>query len=164
MSDGWIGFLGGILATLVGALIANMLQRSHDAKRRKEQAQLEAYFLLIDLHNWYFFIASAEVTRKDPDPEILETCRRISLQLNDKLRAFDNVEHLEETLTVLFDESIPSANERANRLSGLIEQYAKLVNPKYASVMSRISRGNLLRHGPGATPSINAPGSWRYIK
>lgn len=164
MSDGWLGFFGGILATLVGALIASIIQRRYEAAKRKEQTQLEAYFHLIDLSNWYFWVTTAELNQEDPKPEVLAACRKIALQLSDKLRAFDEVDHLDETLTILFSESIPTANERANRLNALIERYGKLVNPKYAAVVNRISKENLLRHGPGASPPINAPGSWRYVK
>lgn len=162
MSDAWLGFLGGILATLVGALIAIIVQRNHEARLRKEQAQLEVYFHLIELSNWYFWIASAEIHGKEPDPEVVATCRKISFKLSDRLRTFDQVEHLDEALTLLFSESISTANDRANRLSSLIERYGKLVNPRYAAIVSRISRENLLQYGPGKAPRINAPGSWRH--
>jgi hypothetical protein len=152
------------LATLVGALIASLIQRKHENTRRKEQAQLEAYFQLIDLSHWYFGVTTAELHGEEPKAEVLATCRKIALQLSDKLRAFDRVEHLDETLTILFSESVPTANERANRLNALIQQYGALVNPKYAAIMNRIGKENLLRHGPDGAPSINAPGSWRYVR
>lgn len=164
MSDGWLGFFGGILATLIGALVASVIQRSREAEQRKELAQLDAYIHLIDLKNWYFWVATAELHGEEPKPEVLANCHKLSLQLNDKLRAFDRVDQLDEILAILFSESIPTANERANRLDALIAQYGKLVNPKYSSIISRISKENLLRHGPGETPPINAPGSWRYVK
>lgn len=164
MSDGWFGFFGGILATLVGALIASVMQRNNETKQRKEQAQLDAYSHLIDLKNWYFWVTTAELHGEDPKPEVLANCRKLSLQLNDKLRAFDRIDQLDEILAVLFSESIPTANERARRLDALIDEYGKLINPKYSNIISRISRENILRHGPGASPSMNAPGSWRYVK
>ena len=162
MSDGWLGFLGGVLASLVAALIASVSQRQVEYKRRKEQARLDVYFHLLDLHNWYFWVASAEVRGQEPKDEPLNECRKLTYQLNDKLRSFEDVEHLDEILLVLFSESISSANERASRLSALVEKYAKLVSPRYRTVLQRISHENVLRHGPGVAPSSNAPGSWQY--
>ena len=162
MSDGWLGFLGGILTALVGALIASIVQRQTERKRRKEQAQLDTYFHLVELKNWYFWIATAELHNEEPNPEVLGTCRNLAYQLTDKLRSFDDVEHVEEILTVLFGESIPTANDRAKKLDALLDRYGELVNPTYTQAIRRISRENLLRHGPGKMPSSNAPGSWSY--
>lgn len=164
MSDAWLGFLGGILATLVGGLVASLIQRNHEAKQKKTQAQVDAYFLLVDLKNWYFWVTTAELHGEEQRPEVLENCRRLALQLNDKLRAFDGVSELDEILTILFSEAIPTARERADRLNELINTYGKLVNPEYSAIIDRISRENILRHGPHPTPPINAPGSWRYVK
>lgn len=158
VSDGWLGFLGGVFATLVGALLASLSQR----KKRKDQAQLEAYFLLVDLKNWYFWVTTAELHGEDPRPEVLDTCRKLAYQLNDKLRSFDEVEDMEEVLAVLFSESIPTARERATRLDKLLDRYGSLLHRRYAKTILRISHENMLRHGPGQPPSSNAPGSWSY--
>jgi hypothetical protein len=162
--DAWLGFLGGILAALVAALVASITQRCHEASKRKQQAQLDVYFNLIDLKNWYFWVTTAEFHDEDPDPQVLTKCHSIALSLNDSLRTFDQVMDVEEILSILFSESIPTASERAEKLNALIDRYGKSVSPKHAEVMGRIGRENLLRHGPGPTPSMNAPGSWRYHK
>jgi hypothetical protein len=164
VSDGWLGFLGGVLATLVGAFIASVSQRHVERKRRQEQAQLDVYFLLLDLQNWYFWVAAAELRGDHPSEQALAESRRLTYQLNDKLRTFEDVAHLEEILTVLFSESIPSANERARKLDHLLDQYSHLVNPKYRIISQRIGQENLLRYGPGKAPASNAPGSWQYRK
>lgn len=162
MSDAWLGFLGGILATLVGALVASIIQRHSELKKRREQAHLDAYFLLVDLKNWYFWITTAELHGEEPKPEVLKTCRQLAYQLNDKLRSFDEVEQMEEVLAVLFSEAIPTARERAERLDKLLDRYGRLLHPRYAKTILRISHENILRHGAGKIPSSNAPGSWTY--
>lgn len=162
MSDGWLGFLGGILATLVGALVASVIQRRNEFKKRKEEAHLDAYFLLVDLKNWYFWVTTAELHGEEPKAEVLNTCRKLTYQLNDKLRSFDEVEQVEEILTVLFSEAIPTARERAARLDKLLGRYGQLLHPRYAKTILHISHENILRHGTGQAPSSNAPGSWSY--
>lgn len=162
VSDGWLGFLGGVFATLVGALLASLIQRHTERKKRKEQAHLDAYFLLVDIKNWYFWVTTAELHGEEPRPEVLDTCRKLAYQLNDKLRSFDEVEDMEEVLAVLFSESIPTARERATRLDKLLDRYGRLLHPRYAKTILRISNENILRHGPGQPPSSNAPGSWSY--
>ena len=159
MSDAWLGFLGGVLAALVGALIASVVQRRHEFTKRKQEAHVEAYFHLLDLHNWYFWVASAELRGENPSPEVLLRCRELALKLNDKLRMFDNVTEIEEILMLLFSETM-TANERANRLQTLLDKYGKTVRPTHLEVMKRISTQNILRYGPGASPKNNAPGSW----
>jgi hypothetical protein len=164
VSDGWLGFFGGILAALVGGLIASIVQRHNEAGKRKAESQLDVYFQPLELSQWYFWVATAELHGEEPSEEALAHCRRISWKLADKIRRFDGIEHLDEILTILFSASIPSANERAERLDQLISVYGSLVNPRYARVIREISKENLLAHGPGKTPPNNAPGSWRYSK
>lgn len=164
MSDGWLGFLGGIVATLVAALIASSSQRISENRRRRDEARIDVYFHLLDLKNRYFWVASAEIHGEQPREEVLAECRRISYLLNDKLRSFEDVDHLDEILAILFSESIPSANERANRLNSLLDLYGKLVSPRYQALAKRIGDENLLRHSSLETPSSNAPTTWRYRK
>ena len=164
MSDAWLGFLGGILATLVGALIASMVQRRHETARRKSEAQLDIYFRLLELHNQYFWVAAAELHGEKPREETLTACREISWKLADRLRTFDEVAHLEEILTLLFSSSIQSANERANRFGKLIDAYGTLVNPSYSQAIKRISEENLLKHVDLTPVKSNAPGAWRSIE
>ncbi len=161
MSDAWLGFLGGLLAAFIGALIASMVQRTHEARKRRSEAHLDAYFHLLDLNHWYFWVASAELRGEKADGEVHVRCRDLAFKLNDKLRSFDNVVEIEEILTILFSETIPTANERAKRLQSLLETYGRNVSPKHIKIMQRISSQNILRHGPGKPiPSNNAPGSW----
>lgn len=45
MSDGWLGFFGGVLAALIGGLIASMVQRVNERRKEKSAARLAVYFL-----------------------------------------------------------------------------------------------------------------------
>ena len=160
MSDAWLAFLGGILATLVGGLIASMAQRHNEAVRRKAEARLDVYFHLMELNQHYFWVASADMHGKKPPKEAMQACRKLTWKLADKLRTLDSVEYLDEILTVLFSSSLGSANERANRLEKLIDNYGQLVNPSYAKSIKRISNENILMFGAGKVPKNNAPGAW----
>lgn len=164
MTDAWLGFLGGILATLVGGFIASVFQRSYEKEQKKVQSQIDLYFLLVDLSNWYFWVTTAEFHNEEPDQQVLDNCRKISFQINDKIREFDEIEELDEILYIIFDERVSTARERATRLNELISKYGKLVNPKYSKIINKINEDNLLQHGSSTPPSINAPGSWRYKK
>lgn len=164
MSDGWLGFFGGVLAALIGGLIASIVQRVNERRKEKSAARLAVYFLLLELNQQYFWIASAESSGQDPPEEMLVTCRKTAWQIADKLRSFDNVEHLEEILLILFSSSIPTANERAKRLDRLLESYGQLVNPDYAMVIRKISGENLLGQMQRDNLKTNAPGAWRYSR
>lgn len=164
MSDGWLGFFGGVLAAMVGGLIASMAQRVNERRKEKAAARLAAYFLLLELSQQYFWVASSELNDSDPPDDMLAACRRTAWQLADKLRSFDDVEQLEEVLTILFSSSIPTANERARRLDKLLESYGQLVNPAYSQAMKKISAKNLIGHAQRGSLKTNAPGAWRYSR
>ena len=119
MSDAWLGFLGGILAVLVGGLIASFVQRVNEARQKKAQLRVDTYFLLVDLKNWYFWVVPAELHGEEPRTDVLENCRKLAFQINDKLRALDDVEQLEESLTIIFSKAIPTVRERDERLTKL---------------------------------------------
>lgn len=164
MSDGWLGFFGGVLAALIGGLIASIVQRVNERRKDKAAARLSAYFLLLELSQQYFWVASSELNEQDPPEEMITAARKTSWQLADKLRAFDDIEHLEEILTILFSYSILSANERAQRLDKLLESYGKLVNPSYQKIISRISAENIIGQARRGSLKTNAPGAWRYLR
>jgi len=162
MTDGWLGFFGGLLAALVGGLIASLLQRAHEHQKERSAAMLATYLMLLELNQLYFWVASSEINDKDPPEEILKKCRETSWRIADKLRSFDDVEYLDEILTILFSSSIQTANERASRLEKLLDKYGKLVNPMFSDSMSRISKDNLIGQMQRGSLKTNAPGAWRY--
>ena len=160
MTDAWLGFLGGILATLVAALIASIVQRHHEAERRKSEARLDVYFALLDLNSQYFWVASAEMHREPPKTEVLIACREMAWRIADKLRKCDAVDYLEEILEILFNNSISSANSRAKRLEALLDEYGKLINPRYARTIRRISDENIRLLASGNKIDNPAPTTW----
>lgn len=160
MSDAWLAFFGGVLATLVGGLVASVVQRHNEAVKQKAEARLDVYFRLLDLNQQYFWIAAAELHGEKAQPEVAAHCRKLSWKLADKLRTSDSVEHLDEILAILFSSSFTSANERANRLGQLLDDYGILVNPDYARAIKRISEENILLLGSGARIKNLAPTTW----
>lgn len=163
MSDAWLGFLGGIVAALVGGLIASLVQRHNEKAKRSEEAHLTVYFMLMELSQHYFWVASAEIRREEIPEEAMNRCRDLSWRLADHLRKFDAVEYLDEILLILFSASIESSNERAKRLDKLIDHYGKLVNPSYSRAIARISRENVLLLGSAANMPKTVPGMWRFL-
>lgn len=159
MTDGMIGFIGGILAAFIGAIIAAVIQRANEHRKEKNAVRHAVYMLLLELHQQYFWVASAEAAGDEPPQGMLDACRKTSWTIADKLRSFDQVEHLEETLTILFSSSIPTANERANRLNALLSRYGELVNPQYARAIRKISTDNVIGQAQRGTMKTNAPGA-----
>lgn len=92
------------------------------------------------------------------DAEVLRECYRISWEVADRLRAFDEIEHLDELVAVLFSFGIATSNERANRLTALTDLYGKLVNPEFSGKMREVGEANVIAFGNGQDPKIYAPG------
>src|SRR3989442_351147 len=116
--------------------------------------------LLLDLNGRYFWIASKELHGEPPPPEIAAKVRELAFRIADKLREADDVQHLEEILTVLMSEDAhKTANDRANALDAVIRKLGDVVNPRYAKVIRSISENNV--RGFITRPSghrNNAPG------
>ncbi len=161
MSDAWIGFCGGLLAALVGGLIASVVQRHNETKRRKEETRLAVYLMLMELNAQYFWVASFQLRGEEPPPEVIVACREIAWKLADRLRSFDQVEFLDDILEILFSAVVPSANERAKKLDVLLEKYGRIVNPAYAKHVAGISRANVKSLGAGEKINSYAPALWQ---
>jgi hypothetical protein len=100
--------------------------------------------LLLELHGFYFWITSAELRGEVPPDSVPVRARQIAMQIADKLREADDVEHLEEILTVLMaEDAFETANKRSEALDAVIDKLGNKVNPHYAEVVRRISDENV---------------------
>lgn len=139
-----IGFASGIGVSIIAAFVSYLLQRRGDRRRHREQAAFRVYMLLLDLNSHYFWIASTELHGEPPPPEMAAKARRIAMQIADKLREADDVQHLEEILTVLMSEdAYKTANDRARALNAVIDRLGETVNPRYAKIVQSISDNNV---------------------
>jgi hypothetical protein len=100
--------------------------------------------LLLDLNGHYFWIASNELHGEAPPPEMAAKARSLAMQIADKLREADDVQHLQEILTVLMSEdAYKTANDRARALNAVIDSLGETVNPRYAKIVRNISEDNV---------------------
>jgi hypothetical protein len=114
-------------------------------------------------HSWTLAISaswdSAFVAAR-PQRMHAQSSRAVTPRIADKLREADDVQHIDEILTVLMSEdAYKTADERAKALDAVIERIGSTVNPRYAKVIQGISANNL--RGFAATQSEhrnNAPG------
>jgi hypothetical protein len=149
MPTGWlvpaIGFASGVGVSAIAAWVSSVLQHRNDLRRRREQAAFEVYMLLLDLNGRYFWVASKEMHGEPTPPEIAAKVHDLAWRTADKLREADDVQHLEEILTVLMSEdAYKTANDRAKALNGLIDKMGRTVNPRYAKLIEGISTKNVL--------------------
>ena len=144
----------------VAASIGSLLQKRRDRQRRREHAAFEVFMLLLDLNGHYFWIASKELHGEPPPPEIAAKVHGLAWRIADRLREADDIQHLDEILTVLMSEdAYRTAYDRARALEAVIDRIANTVNPRYAKLIRRVSENNL--RGSSARPfghRNNAPG------
>jgi len=155
--DPILAFLSGVGVALVGALIAHVLTRQRERRRIVDERRFEIYMKLMDLYGTYFWFTTAELHRKRVPDDIRRKCRDLSWQIADLLRAADDVEDLEDVLDVLMGPGFPTATERYNAMSTLIDRIGSRVNPRYAKKIREISDANIRRLGSGG--ESNAPGA-----
>lgn len=139
-----IGFASGIGVSIIAAFVSYLLQHHSDRRRRREQAAFRVYMLLLDLNSHYFWIASSELHGEAPPPEMTAKARSLAMQIADKLREADDVQNLEEILTVLMSEDkCKTAHDRARALNAVIDSLGETVNPRYAKIVQQISENNV---------------------
>ncbi len=140
-----MAFASGVGVSAIAAWVSYLLQNRQDRRRRREQAAFEVYMLLLELNGRYFWVASKELHDEPAPAEIVAKVHDLAWRIADKLREADDVEHLEEILTVLMSEdAYKTANERAKALSAVIDKVGDTVNPRYAKLIRTISDNNVL--------------------
>jgi len=140
-----MAFASGVGVSAIAAWVSYLLQNRRDRRRRREQAAIEVYMLLLELNGRYFWVASKELHDEPAPAEIVAKVHDLAWRIADKLREADDVEHLEEILTVLMSEdAYKTANERAKALSAVIDKVGDTVNPRYAKLIRTISDNNVL--------------------
>jgi hypothetical protein len=100
--------------------------------------------LLLELNGYYFWVVSNEIRGEPPPPGIAARVSELAMRIADKLREADDIQHLEEVLTVLMSEdAYKTANQRAKALSSVIDRIGDTVNPRYAKQVREISDKNV---------------------
>jgi hypothetical protein len=155
--DQVLAFLGGVGASLVGALSAHILTRVREQRRRIEERRFKIYMKLMDLYSNYFWFTTAEFHKEPVIKEIQLKCRDLAWQIADMLREADDVENLEDILEVLLGSSFPTAKDRYHAMAKLLDVLGKRVNPRYAKKIREISEANLVRLAK--TGNLNTPGT-----
>lgn len=155
----WLTVIATLVAALLGVAGTLAVQHWLTLRRERAAARVEVYFDLMALDGHYFWVAAAEARGEKPKREQLDACFGPAWRIADQLRKNDSLEHLEEILEVLFNHTIPTAKERANRLGSLIDKYGRLVNPAYARSIRRISDENIMALGSGKPIASYPPGA-----
>jgi hypothetical protein len=154
-----IGFMSGVLVTLVGAWISSHLDTRNRRAEELEKAQFEIYMRLLDINQLYFYVTAAEVHGEEPPIELRRTIREKAWALKDKLREFDRVQHTEGILDVLFSDDYESARDRARNIDVLLDELGSMVNPRYTNAIRRIDKINQAKMVEKPVLHSNAPGA-----
>jgi len=83
------------------------------------------YLDLSDLYNWYFWLATNELHRKETDKDTIRTIHEIAARLAAKLRENETSEFSSELIKILYDESYPTYTSRWKHMSELSEKWQK---------------------------------------
>jgi len=138
------GFFGGILTALAGTWFAAWLRHRAHRARTTEDVRFWAYMKLIELKNPLFWMLSAQVRGRKPDPKFEYQAEMMSWRIADELRKADDLPEMESILRVLFSRHFASAKDRYEALSQAIEDLGKVCNPRYRQIMKRINEANMI--------------------
>lgn len=139
-----LAFASGIGVAVVAGLCKTIFDRLAERRGRIATNAFEVYMLLLELNSIYFFVASADETRSEQDPEINEKAHRLAWQICDKLRYEDRIPMINELLTILQSETAyPDSSTRHDAMESLAGELGRIVNPRYSALTNQISAENI---------------------
>jgi len=153
--DTLLGFLVGVIITMLGALFNNQLTIKREKQRIYKVRLFDIYMKMLELYGYYFWISSAEMQKKKPDEKIKYKCRELAWKIADLLRHIDDFKLLEEILIITHSHKYDNASERYRSMGDLINQLGKMINPKYLQVIKNINSYN--ENNLENNISLNAP-------
>jgi hypothetical protein len=159
-----LGLISGVLLAFVGAYVTAVFERRRERRAKVEETRFRIYMKLMDLHSWYFWLASAEMRKEEPATGTRPKLQELAFKISDELRSADEVEKLEEILDVLFCEpAYDTAMKRYHAIQSLLDELGSQVNPRFAKKIREIGERNVseVDRTPLTNPRrSNAPGSF----
>ncbi|PCF97375.1 hypothetical protein [Vreelandella nigrificans] len=156
-----LGFLSGVLLALIGGLINHKIKTKSEEQKAIEKAEYELFLKLNDLYQWYFWLATNELHKKETDDEIITTIHKIAVDIGQELHKNEDSEFTEQLLRILYDESYETYTQRWKEMSSLSEVMGKKVTPKHHKYLKQLNDSNLTYMAKsGFTPK--APGTSRF--
>jgi len=138
-----IGFFSGILLAAFSTYLNSAASKRDENAKKLLRAEYEMYLDLSDLYNWYFWLATNELHRKETDKDTIRTIHEIAARLATKLRENETSEFSSELIKILYDESYPTYTSRWKHMSELSEKMAKKVTPNHMKQLKIISDTNI---------------------
>ena len=140
-----IGFIGGVIIALIGAIVGYVFQRRAEKRRRIKETQFQVYMKLMDIYNHYFWVTSMEFRGEKVILEHKRSIRNSAWQIADLLRFEDSVLYTENISRVLMSDEYPTVKARYEEMDEVLNKFGSLVNPRYQRVVKSISKDNLMR-------------------
>jgi len=156
-----IGFFSGILLAAFSTYFNSAASKRDENAKKLLRAEYEMYLDLSDLYNWYFWLATNELHRKETDKDTIRTIHEIAARLATKLREHETSEFSSDLIKILYDESYPTYTSRWEHMSELSGKMAKKVTPNHMKQLKIISDTNIqLMAQEGFVPK--APATSRF--
>ncbi|MFI8737243.1 hypothetical protein ACIGKM_15140 [Ectopseudomonas toyotomiensis] len=138
-----IGFFSGVLLAALSTYFNAIASKRAENTKKLLRAEYEMYLDLSDLYNWYFWLATNELHRKETDKDTIKTIYDIAARLATKLRENEESAFSAELINILYNESYPTYNARWKHMSELSEKMAKKVTPNHMKQLREISDTNI---------------------
>jgi len=138
-----IGLLIGLFLRTFTTLINIRFSEKSDDNKLLKESEYNLYLKLNDLYNWYFWLATNELHKKETKPEIIESIHKVAIELAQQLHQNESSEFTKELLKILYDESYESYNARWKHMSELSEKMGQKVSPIHRTYLKTLSDNNL---------------------
>ena len=141
-----IAFGSAVLGALVGSWVTVWLGARKERKDEVRNRLRDIYMRLLELHQFYFWLATAEVHREEPRSDVGARVERLAWGILDDLREIDehpSVPALAEVLAADDDEKFPDAVSRHQEIGKVLNEIGSELNPKYMGTMRQIGEKRL---------------------
>lgn len=96
--------------------------------------------MLLDAHQRHFWISSFDYRGEEIPVEVRSRFQESRYKVADELRGADNLPQLPDIMDALFSLRFPNETDRATRLSEVIDDLAKDVNPRFVAAAKKIEK------------------------
>ncbi len=140
-----IGFLVGILATVISDRIGLSFREKIDEKKYRAKVLFNIYMKLIELKSCYWMLHMAEIHNESRNLKKANDAYNLKWIILDEIRTVKNIPYMYEILDVIHSNRFATVKEKYEAIVKLVDKVGHKVNPIFDELMSKIEKNDLSR-------------------
>lgn len=146
-----VGFLSGALVGVIGSAATVYFSRISERNKDLEERRHRIYMMLLDANQRHFWISSFDYRGEEIPVDVRAQFQESRYKIADELRGADDLRQLPDIIDALFSLRFRTETDRAERISQVIDDLAKDVNPRFVAAARKLEKDTEELFGPPGT-------------